>query len=288
MPYIPGTGRLTDVFRSPTVNINGVPVALWLPPRESPTFPGLDLFAEIVAAAAEASTLFTSGDATQATGQQDDPNLVAVQNNPAQFKNAAAAAAGSKENCACTPDNTEGVVDTGPPPVCESGASTVVPFLASCLAEAKKGTWRETGQHGGASNPNIINMWKNIGLSYSSDQTAWCAGFANFALKQSGLKWIKEAGARRQASRCAEYGGQIVPISNMQAGDLVLWSCGHVSFCYTANHGVYTFVGGNQGPGKNATPPVRDPGNDGDVSISWASGWTPSRGGIQSVVHITC
>lgn len=284
MPYAPGPDTLSDVYHSDNVVVNGVNVALWRNPQSSPQFEGPPPPIDEIPLTA----CITKSDSPPCSGTQADPNITAMQDNPDQFNNPACAGAGCKTNYAGTPNNTEGVISNEPPPVCESGASTVVPFLTTVLAEARKGCWRETGQFGGASNPNILSMWKNIGLGYTSDQTAWCAGFASFALKQSGLKWIPEAGASRLASRCAAYGGQVVPISNMQPGDLVLWSVGHVSFCYTANNGVYTFVGGNQSPGKNATPSVRDPKNDGDVSISWPGGWLPSKGGIQTVIHIIC
>lgn len=175
---------------------------------------------------------------------------------------------------------------------CKEGKPNVLAFLSQCLQETKTGAWRETGQGGQPSNSNILNMWKNIGLTFNSDQVPWCAGYACFAMKQSGLKWIREAGARNLANKLAS--GSVDPnykevsIAEMQPGDLVLWGSGHVNFCYTANGGKYTFVGGNQSPGKAAEPPVRDPERDGDVTISWPSGWTPNRGGVTKVVRLDC
>lgn len=184
-------------------------------------------------------------------------------------------------------------VEDQPETKCEGDKPNVLGFLSKCLEEAKQGTWRETGQGGAASNPNILAMWKNIGVTwFNSDQVPWCAGFACFAMKQSGLKWIREPGAKNLANRLAS--GSVdpnykeVPVNSMQPGDLVLWSSGHVNFCYTANNGRYTFVGGNQSPGKGAEPPVRDPERDGDVTVSWPSGWTPGRGGIVKVVRLDC
>jgi hypothetical protein len=165
-------------------------------------------------------------------------------------------------------------------------------FLGQCLQEAKTGAWRETGQDGKPSNQNILNMWKNIGIGYNSDQVPWCAGFACFAMKQSGMKWIRDANAFNLANKLGsgtvDPNYKTVSVSEMKPGDLVLWGSGHVSFCYTANNGRYTFVGGNQLPGKNADPPVRDPKRDGDVTISWPTGWSPSSGGITKVVRLDC
>jgi uncharacterized Zn-binding protein involved in type VI secretion len=200
------------------------------------------------------------------------------------------------EQAGTAPDNP-GVSES--PPIkdqpdtkCDDNKPNVLGFLSQALAEAGKGTWRETGQNGAPSNPTILNMWKNIGLSYNSDQVPWCAGFACFAMKQSGLKWIRDANAYNLAnllgSGSVDPGYKTVSVSDMKPGDLVLWGSGHVSFCYTASGGKYTFVGGNQSPGKNADPPVRDPQHDGDVTISWPTGWTPGRGGITKVVRLDC
>jgi uncharacterized Zn-binding protein involved in type VI secretion len=196
-----------------------------------------------------------------------------------------------------TAPNNPGVTES--PPIedqpetkCDENKPNVLGFLSQCLQESKTGAWRETGQAGKPSNQNILNMWKNIGLGFNSDQVPWCAGFACFAMKQSGMKWIREAGAANLANKLGS--GSVDPnyktiaVSEMKPGDLVLWGSGHVNFCYSANGGKYTFVGGNQSPGKGADPPVKDPQNDGDVTISWPSGWTPGRGGITKVVRLDC
>jgi hypothetical protein len=111
-------------------------------------------------------------------------------------------------------------------------------------------------------------------------------------MKQSGMKYIRDANAfsvaNKLGSGSVDPNYKTVPLSEMKAGDLVLWGSGHVSFCYTANNGRYTFVGGNQMPGRAATPPVRDPNNDGDVTISYPGGWVPSLGGITKVVRLDC
>lgn len=209
-------------------------------------------------------------------------------NNPAKYKNPEASANGVKENYPGTPDTT-GTVDPEPPKKCASGHdATVIAFLQKVLAEAAKGTWRESGQRGNPSNPNITNIWRSLGYPNSgiwmSDQTPWCAGFVNLALKESGLAYLKEAGARNQISRGPSIGMISVPIAQMQPGDICLWTFNHVNFCYTANNGKFSFVGGNQTPsgaGKNNP-------DDGDVTNSWKTGWTPSHGGIVAVMRPKC
>lgn len=235
------------------------------------------------------STLFTFDDSPQAADQPvyTDTNVI---NNPSVYYNPTyTSGERSQEKPNKAPDFAEnnGVQDQ-PVTQCVGTGNTVIPFLTRCLQEARQGLWRETGQGGAASNLNIINMWRNLGLSFSSDQVPWCAGFACFAMKQSGMKWIREPGARNLVNKYTAYDGQPIPINQMQPGDLVLWSSTHVNFCFTANNGRYTFVGGNQTPNPTSGKPVRDPKNDGDVSISWPGGWTPERGGIERVIRIKC
>ena len=224
-----------------------------------------------------------------ATETKNGVNHVAYLNNPSNYKNAEAAANGVKENYAGTPD-TDGQIDPEPPKKCENGhEATALVFLQKILAEAAKGMWRETGQGGRPSNPNIINIWKSLGYPstgmWASDQTAWCAGFVNLALKESGLPYVKDAGARNTMARLKGLGFQEVSVANMQPGDIVLWSFSHVNFCYTAQGGKYTFVGGNQTPDDKTK--TNNP-SDGSVTVSWKTGWTSSRGGIVTVLRPQC
>lgn len=222
------------------------------------------------------------------TEQKNAVNHIVYLNNPSASRNTIAAENGVKENYAGTPD-TDGQVDTEPPKKCSNGhEATVLKFLKAVLAEADNGQWRETGQRGKPSNQNITNIWKSLGYPttgmWASDQTAWCAGFVNLALKESGLPYAKEAGARNTISKAPGLGFTTVAVADMQPGDIALWSFNHVNFCYTAQDGKFTFVGGNQTPkgaGKNNP-------SDGDVTISWPSGWTTSRGGIVTVVRPQC
>lgn len=112
--------------------------------------------------------------------------------------------------------------------------AAVLGVLNQCLSN--KNSWLETGMGGAPSNPQIINIWKEIGMPqkgiWLSDQTAWCAGFVQYVLKKSGLKWMPEAGARNTIAKAAKIGGQKIPIADMQPGDIVLWSYSHVNFCY--------------------------------------------------------
>lgn len=248
--------------------------------------PGFELpsFTTPPEAPASKSNLFVKPDSTPA---RDNQPYIPPSTPPTRAQNEQAGTAPTNPGASEAPP-----VEDQPETKCEGDKPNVLGFLAQALAESRQGTWRETGQGGAPSNPTILNMWKNIGLSFNSDQVPWCAGFACFAMKQSGLKWIREASAKNLANKLGsgsvDPNYKIVGVNEMKPGDLVLWGSGHVNFCYTANNGKYTFVGGNQAPGRAAEPPVRDPERDGDVTMSWPSGWTPARGGITKVVRLDC
>lgn len=199
--------------------------------------------------------------------------------NPYAYSNPRAAANGVKQSYAPVPAE----VSTGTVTPSEAAGNEIVPFLTTILSEAGSGQWRETGQGGNPSNTNITRIWKELGFPtsnpWTTDQTAWCMGFLNWVLKRTGYRWAQEAGSRALKNKPERWNATEVPISEAQPGDLVLWNFGHVNFVYAVNNGKLTFCGGNQAPtsGTNNNP------NDGDVTLSWPSGWTPSRGGIVGI-----
>jgi hypothetical protein len=279
MPYKPGAGvhgvtHIADVYRSSNVFANNVPVALWLPPGGSASFAGVDIDVSVT----------IPPNATIEIAQQTN-ELVAAQiaapTAPNQFYKAEAAADGVKGNYAPVDDQTfsTGTVSTA------TNASDIIPFLQRTLEEASRGMWRETGQAGGVSNPNITGIWANIGYPTSgpwvSDQTAWCMGFINFALKCSGYKYVQTASAAAITTTPERWGAVQVPKNEAQPGDIAFWSYRHVNFVYTANNGKFSFVGGNQSPKASNNP------NDGDVTNSWPNGTTANNPSWVSCWRIT-
>jgi hypothetical protein len=274
MPYIPGGGRISDVYRSGSVYVNNVPVALWLSPGGSSAFAGVS--------ASSAITIPPEAQIEIATQTND---LVAAQiANPSgqnQYYSSAAAADGVKGNYAPVEDQTfsTGTVSTS------TSASDIIPFLQRTMEEAGRGMWRETGQAGGVSNQNIVGIWENLGYPKSgpwvSDQTAWCMGFINFGLKCSGYKYVQTASAAAITTTPERWGAVQVPKDQAQPGDIAFWSYRHVNFVYTANNGKYTFVGGNQSPKASNNP------NDGDVTQSYPGGTPASNSNWVSCWRIT-
>jgi uncharacterized Zn-binding protein involved in type VI secretion len=187
-----------------------------------------------------------------------------------------------KENYAGTPEQPrssgESLIDPTPP------AGDIPTFLRSVLDEAAKGQWSETGMGGKSSNPKILNIWKELGFgnngAWGSDQTAWCMGFVNYVLKNTGYRFVQTARARDIRDRASEYKVESIPLTQGQPGDICLWSYSHVNFIYTGSAGKYTFVGGNQSDkAKNANNP-----SGGSATQSWPSGYTaPGNGSLVSI-----
>ncbi len=272
MPYVQGARvhgvvHVADVYHSSNVYANNVPIALWLEPGTSAGFVGVTinsaptLNTAEVTAAAETTTAYVS--------------------NPDSFYNKEAARDGVKPNYPGTPEDTTtstGVVDV-------ATASGIIPFLTATLEEAGRGMWRESGQGGGTSNKNILKIWQALGFSgspWTTDQTAWCMGFVNFALKCSGKTYVQTASAKAIKQQPNRWGATQVTPATAQPGDIVLWKYSHVNFIYTLNNGKATFVGGNQTPtsGKNNNP------SDGDVTISYAGGTPLTNPNIDSIWRV--
>ena len=174
-------------------------------------------------------------------------------------------------------DGGQGASDIHPTSPEVAGSGDLVTFLAKVLAEAGRGVWSETGQGGNPSNPNITGIWRSLGYPasgcWASDQTAWCMGFVNYALKNTGHRYLQTARAYDIRDKTSSYGATSVPISQAQPGDIALWSYSHVNFVYTNTGGKLTFVGGNQAPKASNNP------NDGSITQSWPGGYTPPGNG---------
>lgn len=150
-------------------------------------------------------------------------------------------------------------------------------YLSKILSESNY--WEETGMGGAPSNPRIIGIWSDLGYpatgAWLTDQTAWCMGFVNWVLKNTGYRFVQTAWARDIQTRAAQYKAQSVPLNAGQPGDVALWSYGHVNFIYTASGSRYTFVGGNQSSSaRNNNNP-----SSGSVTKSWPGGYSPPGDG---------
>jgi hypothetical protein len=269
MPYIPGTGRLTDVYHSGNVYANNVPIALWQSPGASGTFGGISVSVSVELdpalvddASNQVNTYVTSQNGQPGASYSPEAQAAGVKGN---------AGAGTVNDGQASTSTTTSTVAT------DASFSDIPAFLTKCLDEAAQGKWRETGQGGKPSNPNITGIWQNLGYPKSSpwttDQTAWCMGFVNFALKSSGYRYFQTAWAAAITTNPEKWKAVQVPKEQAQPGDIAFWSYRHVNIVYQKKGAGFTFVGGNQTPKGGSNNP-----DDGDITISYPGGCPPSNG----------
>jgi hypothetical protein len=304
MPYIKGGGAqkdsglpaVEDVFHANDVYINNVLVALWQTPQASAAL-AKDAPATQVDIG-EFDALYLS---TAASLPPQNISTASIENNVVEqgyrgtptstlLPNPETQTTGAVPTGKVEPVESDGFGGLLIPESTPSGdPQDLAEWLRDRLDEGRRGMWNRVSppappaKGGGPAispgNPNIINMWRSIGLSQftNNDQTAWCAGFMNFALKQCGYKWLIDASSWTIRNSPGKYGATAIPLNQGKPGDIALFSFGHVAFVYRAVNGTYSFVGGNQGGGELT---AKSPNNNNPVascvSESWAPGGTPA------------
>lgn len=141
-------------------------------------------------------------------------------------------------------------------PSCNSAAGNIQSKLTQILSEAAQGKWFETGLKGGQSNPNILGLWKNIGLSAPNDQTPWCMAFVQSVLKSTGHFYVKSGwtGSMPQLKADVITNNISEVPTKGKAGDILLYKReggGHVTFLYQVGSTIDQCknCGGNQSAG---------------------------------------
>jgi len=271
MAYIKGSGAqkdssnpaVEDVYSSPTVFVNYVPVALHQPAVSAA--PAIILTpAQSAAIGAKIAEAIANPPLSG-----DDSGQV-----PQRYEGAPAAGVDDM-------GTTTALVDARA--ANSTAAANGIPgFLSQVLAEANNNQWDENG-----TNSNILNLWVELGFPVSTDRywrtdsTPWCAGFVNWVLKRTGYKYMQSALAYDFRNKTSLYGGVPVPLTDGQPGDIVVWNYSHVNFIYTSpSPGTYTFVGGNQSD--KASPTNNNP-SGGTITHSHQYGWTTSKGKVTGI-----
>ncbi|WP_426235894.1 TIGR02594 family protein [Pararhizobium sp. DWP1-1-3] len=99
--------------------------------------------------------------------------------------------------------------------------------------------------------PEILEMWKTLGLLFKDDETPWCAGFVGFVLESSGI-----ASTRSGMARSYEKWG--VNLAKAAVGCVVTFKRtggGHVGFVVGRDaKGNLMVLGGNQADAVNIKP----------------------------------
>jgi uncharacterized protein (TIGR02594 family) len=107
--------------------------------------------------------------------------------------------------------------------------------------------------------PEILKLWRDAGLTFTDDETAWCAGFVGGVLKRADITPSFSASARSYmtwGSDCLANGPREIPL-----GAVVVFSrppsewSGHVGFAtgITEDGNIMT-LGGNQKDSVNIAP----------------------------------
>ena len=146
--------------------------------------------------------------------------------------------------------------ETTPPADCAVGESPKEKYKRLCAwldRELSSGGWAENGP-GRPGNPKIMASYRSVGQKTdSSDQTAWCAGFAGYALKTNCLPAIATL-----SSRAYKGYGTSIPLNDpslWRFNDIVVFKSnskpgqGHVGFYrgYDPTTRRIRVLGGNQG-----------------------------------------
>ena len=156
-------------------------------------------------------------------------------------------------------------------------SANIKAWLDKQLFYASNGYWRETGveisRRIQPSNPNIIDLWSNLGFTREywtlSDQTPWSMAFVNYGLKQNGYRYVQTPNPKDLEIRLEDYRFTRVSAAEAKAGDVVLWANDHANFVYENINGILSFVGGCQSPA--ASENISD-GRIGDVSTVGSGG----------------
>lgn len=260
-----------DVYSSPNVFINNVPVALWNSPGVSGalgsvTIP-IDPPPESYAPNPEqVLNTYASGN----LGKQN-PTVGYIDKGPSAGSEGAIATGDMPGTNTSDPNDL-----AGNPPPAEAPAITpasgetvwgrIENFLNSCIDEAIAGKWKEVTQEGNPSSPadpNIMYCFQQMGFTRQQldkqfpklcgDQVYWCAAFAGTVLKTAGSLWLKSNLAAKAYSE-RNWGAKSIPVSDpnqWRRNDLICVTTSggnHVGFIRGVDfqNDRYAIAGGNQ------------------------------------------
>jgi uncharacterized Zn-binding protein involved in type VI secretion len=142
---------------------------------------------------------------------------------------------------------------------------------------------------GPGGNINIVKLFKDIGAGAwaQNDQTAWCAAFVNFVLKNTGYNYTADLCAAAFYNNPSKWGGAALYDRKTKGdgwksaapGDICVWDYGtgrqaplsHVNFVYANKGSQLVFAGGNQNPKSpsNNNPP--------GGTVTKGSTWNPGK-----------
>lgn len=260
-----------DVYSSPNVFINNVPVALWkdavtgssaLSALSMPAAPPVEDYAPNQ----------SQRDNYNATQEFSYLNPYVSQSVAGDYAGQTVSTLGGDAIPNGTGDPNDGVGNPnnlGSPIQLAPGDTVwgrIENYLNQCLSEAASGAWREQTPAGSVapnyqSNPNIMNAFLQVGYPKDvldrtypgpgkrqpGDQVPWCAAFVGLVLKASGTNYLDSLASKAysQSWDCTRL--NVRDISSWRRNDVVWFSFSHVSFIRYIENGVLYCTGGNQG-----------------------------------------
>ena len=260
-----------DIYSSPSVFINNVPVALW----KEPITGNSALSALSMPSAAPVDDY--APNQSQRDNYSSNQGLAAL--NPVYTDSVAGGS--TNQNIATTggdapaygtsdPNDTIGNPQNLPSPIVLAPNDTIwgriENLLNQCLQEAAGGAWTEKTPPGSiapnyVANDNIMQAFAQVGYpksvldttfpgpgaSQPGDQCYWCAAFAGFVLKASGSTYLNSLNSQSytQAWDCIRV--NVKDVNAWRRNDLVWFNWGHASFIREIKNGLAYCTGGNQG-----------------------------------------
>lgn len=257
MPLNPPSYKGQDVWYSPNVYVNKVPVALWQPPQVG------DSLVFNFTLAPDATQPKSAGSVVQfyddmINDVRQDPNMsdIEITAGPPQYVGETTNVwpTGAPPSNA-TPDNLAGNVNVVQSPLQlppgYGPLQTLDANLNAALKEAQGGQWNNINRN----DKNVQQCFIDLGRG-ADFSNAWCAAFANAMLKRSGISYVEGSLFAMDFQKW----GSSVPINDpkqWRKWDIVVFNR-HVAFLEGIPGGVKVSVlGGNQGGPKS---PTRDQG----------------------------
>ena len=217
MPLNPPSYNGQDVWYSPNVYANMVPIALWRPPKVS-------------------SSLIYSYTLPEPTlAPASDPGFTAqyLKDSSSQKQLEKTGDNGSLPSPGATAANPDGVTPPNPStlslPAGQGQYQTLFNNLTQAYKDAQAGKWYYgSGVSKPWSNELVNQCFKDVGYPVGGTYAPWCAAFVGSMLFRSGIGGIKSAGTSDYLKL-----GREVPkgdVNQWRTLDVCVWGYGHVSF----------------------------------------------------------
>ena len=253
MPLNPPSYKGQDVWYSPNVYVNKVPVALWQPPQVGDSLV-FNYTLQPDASQPKSSADVISFYENMINDVEQDPEMYGVEitAGPSQYVGKTTnVLPTSAPPSNATADNLQGTVNVVQSPLqLPPGAGpwqTLNANLSAALSESQTGKWNNINRN----DPNVQQCFIDLGRG-ADFSNAWCAAFANSMLKRSGISYVQGS---LFANDFRQWGSS-VPIndpSQWRKWDIVVFNR-HVAFLNDVPGGVKVSVlGGNQGGPDAAT-----------------------------------